>query len=347
MRIRSHLVWTFITITLGVASANLYATISSGSKPMEDRFSDAGLVCLCVPVKTVQVNPKLKANGKLAAADFEVAVRIVRLYKGASRESEIVIRYSDRDPMMGTPLQEGATYILFLRLLQRNLYESSDAALPAPGLSPPGQMAGSGGGQAQLEDEIRNAISNAPDIASTRESLKLLLEFRTISPQTITRLDRIAQGNPSDVVLLSLEVLCRCVRDPEKYLSKLITSLLEIEKVNPASTMGLEDNLSGIGDLLASSSTTRDIGGLEKLANSRIPGLGLCALLGIRRLKDPATIPFLIGELDSTNPQIQYEAVITLAEITGKDKNYSPGMGIFLMNRQKYTTLWKSWYNSR
>ena len=66
---------------------------------------------------------------------------------------------------------------------------------------------------------------------------------------------------------------------------------------------------------------------------------------GIRKLRDPASIPFLIKQLDFPDDTVtEYSALIALVEITGKYGDFAPGMGLFEADPQRYIALWKDWW---
>lgn len=82
----------------------------------------------------------------------------------------------------------------------------------------------------------------------------------------------------------------------------------------------------------------------ELIRSSSDTILRMSAMLALRRIRDPAFIPFLVEQLDSNDSIVQYEAVITLAEMTGLSGDYGPSMPRFDANPPKYRELWKQWW---
>jgi hypothetical protein len=101
------------------------------------------------------------------------------------------------------------------------------------------------------------------------------------------------------------------------------------------------------GDLtlyFLSEATTSDEEALEALAVSQRRDISYASLRALRKLADTATTGFFIHELDSPDSDVQYLAVISLAEIYKKTGDFAPGMGLFEQNKGKYVQTWKAWY---
>jgi len=69
-------------------------------------------------------------------------------------------------------------------------------------------------------------------------------------------------------------------------------------------------------------------------------------IYGLRNLHNPKSVPVLIKALDDPDLLTEYEALITLAEITHKGGDYGPGLGPFRTNPEKYIGLWKEWWET-
>jgi hypothetical protein len=68
-------------------------------------------------------------------------------------------------------------------------------------------------------------------------------------------------------------------------------------------------------------------------------------MYGIRGMRNTASIPELIHHLDDADPFMQYEAVITLSEISPRRELPGPAMDEFERDPRKYTESWKLWWN--
>ena len=60
-------------------------------------------------------------------------------------------------------------------------------------------------------------------------------------------------------------------------------------------------------------------------------------------MKVPQAAATLAQRLDDTDRDIQFQAVLALAEIYHKTGEYAPTTPLFDLNPQRYTDLWKTW----
>ena len=66
-------------------------------------------------------------------------------------------------------------------------------------------------------------------------------------------------------------------------------------------------------------------------------------MAGIRRIKDPNSVPFLLDQLDSADRDVAYQALITLAEMNHRGGEYGPSMPVFQEDLERYKNIWKRW----
>jgi len=326
------------------ATAPTLARITTGPKPFEDRFADSDLVCQCVAVKVIQTGSSALINGRLPPANYEVTVKVRAIYKGASPSTELKIFYTGADPMEGPPLSVNSSYVLFLKDVSHGRYVPAEDDGAAVGFSGAEQLQTSPGGSNDLQSEMSRALNAATEAKRAEDMLSLLLQFRRVSPETVAVLEHTSGSAVPDVAVLSLEVLCHSALDAHKYLSRLTTELLKYQAKDRTSDL---PGLPEIGSTLSNLPTNDDLPGLERLTDSSTPYIRQSAMGGIRKLRDPVTIPFLVSKLDSSDREIQYLAIITLAEVNGKFGDYGPGMGLFNKNPEKYVQLWKGWYRNQ
>jgi hypothetical protein len=194
--------------------------------------------------------------------------------------------------------------------------------------------------EANLTDALRRHADDPEGI----DLLRLLLQFQKLSSPTVSELESLSQGPFSRLAVLSLEALCRASGDPTPFVSKLIAMLVEFDTKAPSDLASIGDELSDVGDTIANQATSADLEGLERLANSRTGALRWSSMLAVRRLRNPNTVPFLVTALDSEDDMVQYEAVISLAEITRQYGDFAPGKGLYDQNPAKYKGMWKDWY---
>ena len=95
--------------------------------------------------------------------------------------------------------------------------------------------------------------------------------------------------------------------------------------------------------MLADRTARADLPTLEAISRSTNPYLRLSAMTGIRRIKDPVSVPFLVDQLDSTDMDVAYQALITLAEMNHRGGEYGPSMPVFREDPERYKNVWKRW----
>jgi hypothetical protein len=328
------------------ASTALFAKVSTEPKPIEDRFAEADVVCRCEVIKIVQTNNATLVNGKLPLSDFDVSLRAIRFYKSTDHEPMLTLRLADLDPMEGTPLELNASYVLFLKKASSGSYGPvGPIGLGFAFTSAKGKTDDTTG--ADLQADVVESLATAASRADERSDLEFLMQFREMKPESYPILERVSQGPPSDLAVLSLEILCWSGPNRERDYPRLVSMLLAYEGKSPTWFSDLGDGAPRLGDILSLPSANVDIGDLEKLTDSAIPGIRLSGMDGIRKLHDPKTVPFLVEKLDSKDRNIQYTAVITLSEITGLNGDFGPGMGPFLRNPDMFIKIWKEWYRTR
>ena len=335
-------------VVLGIAGTSpSYAKISQAPDFIENRLAKSDFVCVCQATQTAQTSPPVLAGGKLTPLNYEATIQVLQVLKGEAQFKEAKVTFTGVDPMFGPPLPVNFKYVLFLNRQPDGKFELSGEveqsiiALPAD-ISVGRDSQGLSSLEADLVDGLQKHLSDPEGI----DLMNILLQFHKISGPTIAELDAIGKASPSRLSLLALEALCRSGGDSRRYVPQLIAMLVDIETSTPSDIGNLGGNeVSYIIETVDNDTTVADIERLKQLSNFKV--LGLNAMVAIRRFHDPETIPFLVAKLDSDDRDIQYEAVITLSEITGKDDDFAPGGGLFDQNPSKYRALWKDWYQSQ
>lgn len=80
-------------------SVGALGTIIPDPKPVEDRFAEADIVCICEAIKTIQTNSPTLIKGKLPPADFDVTVRSIKAYKSIYSTQRLTVRFAGLDPL--------------------------------------------------------------------------------------------------------------------------------------------------------------------------------------------------------------------------------------------------------
>jgi hypothetical protein len=324
---------TLLRLGFGIVLiAHLNARVETGPGSIEYRFEGASSVLRGLAVVERECTwPEV--NGKLQAADCDVVISVEAVYKGPARTPKIVLRLPQLDPMMGLPVTAGGEYLFFLRPSPTDYLlpiETSGAIVSLEGLRLSSE---SHPGVRGLATDLLQAMGDAGQLV---DALGLLAQFEHLSPMELQRIDGVAAPT-LDSSLLKFAVLARS--EPTRYLPGLVTALEMWTAANPLPDPALPTvvppGVATIGDTLARLTTTSDLPSLARCAKSDHSYVRFCAMEGIRRLRDPATVPFLIAQLDSADSSVRYLAVITLAEITGKSGDFGPGMGLFDRDEKK------------
>ena len=200
-------------------------------------------------------------------------------------------------------------------------------------------------------DCLRIAAAGAP--AQAKKALDLLSDFMKVNKATVEGLSRLPAPSDADAAVLRLETLARA--EPEDYMGRLIDQI-----------HGLRSSLRAMAPLtmiracnvLEDKSEVQHLAGLKQLVDDlpiQNPFVGemvvdnpfrMAAMRGIRRLKAPESVRFLVQHLDDPGKLVSYLAVVSLAEITHKGREFGPGMGQFEKDPQKYRDLWHRWWET-
>jgi hypothetical protein len=287
-----------------------------------------------------------EVDGKLTPTDCSHLVRIKAVYKGLAPGDTITIRENRVDPLRGTSMSDGHEYLLFLRKEEGKshlgLVETPGAIVPLEGLAYTGES------RSGMEGFQLDTLDAAREPGHLAAALSIVLQCDHVGTSALERVQEARVGNTEEN-LLKLAILSRSA--PSRYLTELADALAAWIEANPVSGQApptlVPPGMLIIGETLASLTSTAEIPTLERIAQSNQPFLCASAMQGIRRLKDPGSVPFLVSQLDSADRSVRYLAVITLAEISGKSGEFGPGKLMFDKDEKSHIELWKNWWNER
>jgi HEAT repeat protein len=168
-------------------------------------------------------------------------------------------------------------------------------------------------------------------------ALRLLLGFDHIADETLSVVRPLSQSGDPDIALTALGVLLR---------TKSVDSVQKLRQYLESYTADAEPSaLFVIGPELREISNPNALLALEALSRSKFRSVQSGAMDGIRRIRDPKSVPFLMAKLGDPDSDVQYVALITAAEILGKyEGDFAPSMYLFDKNPQYYIGLWKQWW---
>lgn len=326
-----------LPILLG-AFAYAQVAPTPGSQSLEPAFDAADLVCYgfvrSVVPETMTTDDQASARTRRMRANIEVR----DIYKSAFNENSVIVEFTQTFPGSrggGEPtLSTGQSAILFLKAVRPGIYEFADRSRGAILFrSLTGQSEGKGVERLQYALVAVLAGDNQDDRLT---SLRLLHGFGYLSPSVLSRISHFADSKDPLTALWAMTVLVKAdVPDSVGRLSTYLDSYHE--DIQDWVILNVDTDLAQIRDPKARTA-------LESLTTSKFSPIRDGAMRGLRRLRDPRSVPSLVRRLEDSDQGIQYLAVITLAETLGKYGDYAPNMALFDRSPHMYTDLWKQWW---
>ena len=161
--------------------------------------------------------------------------------------------------------------------------------------------------------------------------------LRTLpSPAATSALRTAALAGDAGTRMSALAALL--ARGDIKYLDQAVSALLSAEQgANEFLVWRLSSSLEfGVRDPKA-------IPALVRLLRSRYAPARRAAAAALRNTHDGAAIKPLTQALNDNDSEVQYQAVIGLAEITGAPSEWSPATATFDKDPKKYLDHWREW----
>lgn len=310
---------------------------------IETAFAGFDLVCASRIVSVTALSPEdaTDATGALTPVDYDVLHADAWCYKGAIPSGQFVLRIHQKDRAQGRPVVGGSYYLGYYKtaaggvLVGDLTIDIPPLAFPAP--HPSGSPGAVGLQQLQMD---AMAIAQGPDLNLSRAALEFLTRFKHLDPSLQSALLELGNRQDPDTRLLSLIALFNVRGIPNRpALLHRLALLLNAPGMDPDIFPGMFEAESVIGK-----STIADFAALKELVKCRYPMIRFAAIEAIREFRAPRTMPFLVELLDSPDVDVRYDALITLAEISGKGGDFEPLDAQFKANPAKYTALWKQWW---
>lgn len=317
--------------------------VPPGSVRVEAVFGGASLVCNCL-VKSLEDRAYPIEIRGTRAIRHEVAahVGILDVYKSDDlRVTNFTVQYV-MDEQHGRSiagsrlaLEKGETVLLFLAKTGTDTYEFAD---PFIGATPFSSLPIQEGdlGPAKLQHVLTEVAQRSGSLDQL-QALRVLLGFDHIKDETLSAVMPLTQSENPDIALTALGVLLR---------TKSVDSVGRLQRYLGSYTSDAEPvALFVIGPELGEISDAKALRALEALSGSKQRSVRFGAMDGIRRIKSPTSVPFLVARLDDLDSTVQYVALISLAEILGKyEDDFAPSIYLFDKRPQYYLGLWKQWW---
>lgn len=313
-----------------------------GSTHVEHVFDASQLVCSCSVKAVVDHAYPLKSSGEsVNRHEVTAQITVVDAYKIEDpRVTEVVVEYV-MDEQQGQriagsrlALVKGETVLLFLTATGRDTYQFADPFIGATHFA--SLPVGEDSGLAKLQRVLATVVRTAPPTDQLR-GLQLLLGFDHIDPITLSTVMPLTQSDKPEVALTAIGVLLR---------TKSLDSLKILERYLASHVGGAEPlAVYVIGPELRQIADENALPELESLTDSRFRSIRDGALDAIRKIRSPKSVPFLMAKLNDSDSNVQYVALISTAEIVGKDHDdFAPSMFLFDQKPQYYVGLWKQWW---
>lgn len=190
-----------------------------------------------------------------------------------------------------------------------------------------------------LVDQVTAEVAYVLDSPAASATLKhravsVLASSRT--PVATAALRTAARNQPLEIRLAAIAVLL--ARND-------ISFLTEAEEILLRPPPGVDQNLlAGLASAVGSGvKDARAIPSLARLLRAKDLTLRRGAVTALRNTRDGAAIDPLAQALYDGDPEVQYQAVIGLAEITGAPSEWSPASETFQNDPQRYLEHWRDW----
>lgn len=308
-----------------------------GSVPIARLFEKSDLVCNCfvrslTPIRE-HIEGKCPGPSRLRA---NVEVRDTYKSQLVDRVSMLVEFDSDGWCNSSQPnLRQGETDLLFLKATGQGTYEFPDRfEVVTPFSSLPQER--NEEGLRKLEFALAAVLPRSNRDDQIR-AMTLLHGFDTLSQDSIANATPLAASKDPEIACWAFTILVKT-----KTLGSLerVRSFLQGYQGNqaPRAIFAVGSDLAQIRDL----GTLPD---LRALSSSKYINIRVAVMDAVRGMKSPQGAPILIQLLDDSNRDVQWLAVVGLADIFGRQGDYAnPGGDAFFKNPSYYTNLWKSWW---
>lgn len=291
-----------------------------GAPPLEETLANADIVCVCLTEPSTSSLPRADH----ATAQDTSMLEVIRAYKGSAVGTRIEVHYQRGE----FGLRPGTRYLIGAD----QLVNSRQAALVGA-FNLPQEFPHSRAAEFQsFEDDLDSDLQSAD--AERLPLLELLNNFSQISDRTAKVLNELVSSDNMRIALQSAVVLM----SKGKGSPQLFSAFINMLRNAPVSEW---PNSKDAVAFFVAYANTSDEAALESLATGPRADIRYASLYALRKLADPNTTEFFLKELDSSDSDARYQALISLADIWHKYGDYAPGMGPFDKDPQKYIRLWK------
>lgn len=335
---------TLISVIGVIGYLMINISVQAGPTPVLDVIeltNEADLICKGEVVNTVlnKENRILYKTYKLPKV--EALFRADQVIKGQPEGETITIEFPSSYFSLGLApenLQKGEYCLVFLKKIENSVY----------------RFATFHHGKLPISRSRMNSIVEK-DSLKKRIEMELINSLRDANPTVVLSSTRQLGKMKSRLGLESLEKLAD--NDDVFIRVEAIIALLRI-----GSPAGISAGL----DFLEIVERSREIENLKKRVcyafeeitdPALVPNLAPLlqsnnfllrrgVIRALRFMRDTSTVPCLVKALDDNDSEVRYNAVIGIAETTGKmEGGWGPAVSTFRSNETKYIQHWKNWWS--
>lgn len=331
---RKFLLIGFISLTVSVLPS-LASLIPNLDLPALARDSDLIAVGQVIGVRedgptTVNIQGNI-----LSARGMEAELKLDRLLKGQISSSAISVRFSlPRAPVNYGWIANGQFGVFFLHQ-GGDGYHVLDPYHPFV-VAAPEAPSTNGSALDKITAELAYVITSGSASSQTRrDAVEALSTLKTVKAGIALQ----AAAHESEVAPQVLAIVALLERGDKSWIEPAAAILLSREK-------GLEGFL--LWRLSAAieeqkSVDPRAIPTLVRLLNSPDVPVRRAGAQALRNMRNRAAIRPLVGALRDSDQDVQYQAVIGLAEINGVTGEWAPGTELFNKDPEHYLKHWQEW----
>jgi len=255
--------------------------------------------------------------------------------KGKVPTRLITVEFSET---LGVALEPGEYALLFLKNVKNGSYAFADPQVGKMAITskdvPSAEVAQTTAGK--LEAVIFASLSD-PDPEVARTALEQVGSLRKV--QSTLAIREIAMSGPADLQGLAYVALLKL----GDY-SLLSESIRFVEQ--QVQDLDLQRLQSGVSEAIGDTTDRRVLPTLNSLLASPNLSLRRAAARALRHIGDPSSARALVAALDDGDRDVQYDAVMALAELAGASPDNAPAREVFDKNPSKYLNNWKIWWET-
>ena len=275
-------------------------------------------------------------NGALAFQQMTATVKVDQVLKGTVPGGVITVEFSRNPDALAATLDQNDYALLFLAGTRNGAYTFADPQVgKMPITSRNVSLAGAQTTEAKLEAVLFASLAD-PGREVARAALVQVANLGSVKSTQAIRNIATASSDP-DFQGLAYIALIRL----GDY-SLLDGAIRYAEQ--PAQNLEVQRRQAGIAAAIGDIRDESVLPKLNSLLSSSSVSLRRAAAKALRGISDPSSARFLVRALDDSDADVQYDAVMALAEISGASPANAPARDIFNQNPAEYLGYWKNWW---